>query len=147
MIKWTNMQNEWWEGTFESNIFHNEDDEPELSIGIENSSLADYAEKCVVSLNTLQEQVINEICEGITECAKQGGIDGNFELPENDNVLDILKYCWFSMVYVGTPESDDLISYVVEGEGEWGEVIGFAIENDKVVYVGVDYLEYINSER
>lgn len=35
------------------------------------------------------------------------------------------------------------MAYVVEGEGDWGEVIGFVVKNDKVIYVGIDYLDYM----
>ncbi len=31
---------------------------------------------------------------------------------------------------------------VVEGEGDWGDVIGFVVEDNKVIYVGMDYLSY-----
>lgn len=147
MIKWVHQEDQFWQGVFESSIFHDEDDQPELSIGIENASLADYAEKCVESLNTMPEQLVLEICKGIIRCAEQGGLNEEFELPKFDSALDILKYCWFGTVYVGTPDREDLISYVVEGEGDWGEVIGFAIENDHLVYVGVDYCDYINSAK
>ncbi len=40
---------------------------------------------------------------------------------------------------------DDEIAYVVEGEGDWGKSIGFVIENNKVIYVGVDYFDYMKS--
>ena len=39
----------------------------------------------------------------------------------------------------------DEIAYAVEGEGEWGENIGFVIKNDSVVYVGADYLEHMEN--
>lgn len=40
---------------------------------------------------------------------------------------------------------DDEIAYAVEGEGEWGESIGFYINNGSVVYVGTDYLDYMEN--
>lgn len=40
---------------------------------------------------------------------------------------------------------DDTIAYAVEGEGEWGENIGFYIDHDDVIYVGADYLEYMKN--
>ncbi|WP_300345267.1 hypothetical protein [Fusobacterium sp.] len=36
---------------------------------------------------------------------------------------------------------EDAPAYAVEGEGEWGENIGFVINNNKVIYVGTDYLD------
>ncbi len=41
---------------------------------------------------------------------------------------------------------EDEIAYVVEGEGDWGEVIGFAVKNNKVIYVGTDYFDYMKDE-
>ena len=46
-------------------------------------------------------------------------------------------------LYVDMENEDDEIAYAVEGEGEWGENIGFYIQNNRVVYVGPDYLTYM----
>ncbi|MBR1592120.1 MAG: hypothetical protein IJ666_03815 [Ruminococcus sp.] len=141
MIEWINKQDASWEGIFRSSFFHNEENLPEMTIYIEKSSLADYAEKCVESFNNLPSSLINEICEGIIRYAKKGGINEEFKLPELKNVVDILEYCWFNTVYVETPEKKESIRYIVEGEGDWGESIGFIIENNQLAYVGVYYLE------
>ena len=69
--------------------------------------------------------------------------DSYFELPALDSALDVLQYCWFMALYVDMESGDDEIAYAVEGEGEWGENIGFVISGDKVVYVGTDYLDYM----
>lgn len=141
MINWHNKEDSSWEGSFTSRFFCDDENGHELSIGIENSSLADYAEKCVQSFNSLPDDVIDKLCTKIIKCAKRG--DDEFKHRSFDNVRDILKYCWFTMVYVGAPKNPNQASYVVEGEGEWGEEIGFAVKNDKLVYVGVDYFDYL----
>ena len=69
-----------------------------------------------------------------------------FELPALESELDILKYCWFTMLYVNMLRKDDEIAYVVEGEGEWGDVIGFVVKNNQVIYVGTDYFDYMIEE-
>lgn len=140
MINWINKQEQSWEGTFKSTFFRDDENQYDFSIYIEDSSIADYAEKCVESFNNLPQSTINKICKKIIKCAKKGGVNQDFELPKLDNVLDILNYCWFSVLYVNIPVNNNSISYIVEGEGEWGEVIGFIIENNQVTYVGVDYL-------
>lgn len=38
---------------------------------------------------------------------------------------------------------DDEIAYAVEGEGDWGTEVGFVIRDNKVIYAGIDYLDYI----
>lgn len=68
----------------------------------------------------------------------------NISIP--DDVFDILNHCWFTALYVNMLSTRDNVAYVVEGEGEWGDVIGFVVENDQVIYVGTDYLQYIKSE-
>lgn len=141
MIEWLNGD-ERTEGRFKSSFFSDDSGSPDLYIYIENASLADHAEKCVESFNDLSDKVIIEICKGIYKCAEQGGENEDFELPRLDNVRDILEYCWFTAVYVRTPEDDGDVSYIVEGEGDWGEVVGFVIENDRVAYVGTDYFDY-----
>lgn len=140
MINWINKQEQSWEGTFRSTFFHDDENQYDFSIYIEDSSIADYAEKCVESFNNLPQSTIKKICKEIIKCAKQGGDNNDFELPKLDNVLDILNYCWFSVLYVNIPVNNNFVSYIVEGEGEWGEVIGFVINKNKVTYVGVDYL-------
>ena len=54
---------------------------------------------------------------------------------------DILRYCWFAALYVDMAGAEDEVGYVVEGEGDWGEPVGFAVKGDRVTYVGPDYLE------
>ena len=52
---------------------------------------------------------------------------------------------FLSPLYVDMKSIGDEIAYAVEGEGEWGENIGFVIKNDSVVYVGADYLEHMEN--
>lgn len=142
MINWQNKEDDSWEGFFISRFFHDDENGHELSICIQNASVADYAEKCVESFNSLTDDAIDKICKGIIKCAKHSG-DEDFKSREFNNPRDILEYCWFTMVYVGVPQNPSHISYVVEGEGDWGEVIGFAIKDGKPVYIGEDYFDYL----
>ena len=48
-------------------------------------------------------------------------------------------------LYVDMESKDDKVAYVVEGEGDWGEAIRFVIRNDQVIYVGTDYLDYMEN--
>lgn len=119
------------EGTFLSSFFANEQDD-RLWIYIQNKELSDYAEKCIEHFNSMNDDMIDIICKGIAESAKQD----DFE-EEIENIRDILEYCWFTSLIVGTPKSNE-IEYMVEGEGEWGDCIGFIIRGDNVLYVGND---------
>ncbi len=121
------------EGTFTSKFFKN-DEGNELVVCLRNGDILDYAEKCVEHFNSLPDDVIDKICDGIIESCEE-----EYEL---ENVRDILEYCWFYDLTVDVPENDS-ISYVVGGEGEWGEVVGFAIKDGNLAYVGVDYEEYL----
>lgn len=129
------------EGDFKSFIFKGEDDNNEFSIYIRNSSLVDYAEKCIEHFNSLPDDMIDEICHGLIESCHLSD-DEDFELPELENVRDILEYCWFGSMTVDVPE-DDEISYIIEGEGDWGEAVGFVIKNSTLAYVGDDYENYL----
>ncbi len=146
MIRW--LQQEDVEGRFNSKFFRNDEGGDEFIV-YANSDDPDFmesAEKCVDSFNSLSESVINEICQKLISCAQEGdGLDEEFELPALDNPLDILDYCWFMALYVDMKSIGDEIAYAVEGEGEWGENIGFVIKNDSVVYVGADYLEHMEN--
>ena len=71
-------------------------------------------------------------------CAEEGGLD---EADGLSDPQDILQYCWFAALYVDMAGAEDEVGYVVEGEGDWGEPVGFAVKGDRVTYVGPDYLE------
>ncbi len=146
MIHWSHQEEGFCEGSFKSSFFRDDENGDELSVGLQSPDLIECAEKCVEAFNNLTESQISEICEEIIKCAKEGGIDEEFELPAIENALDILNYCWFTGLYVNMLSKEDEISYVVEGEGEWGEVIGFVVENNKVIYVGTDYFDYMKDK-
>lgn len=146
MIHWLHQEEGVCEGSFKSIFFHDDENGNELSVYVKSPNLAECAEKCVEAFNNLTDSDINEICEKIISCVKEGSIIEEFELPALDNALDILNYCWFTALYVNMLSKEDEIAYVVEGEGDWGEVIGFVVKNNKVVYVGIDYLDYMRGE-
>lgn len=138
------------EGTFESRIFKNENDN-KLSIILENDNLIEYAEKCIEHFNSLSSDMINLICKNIIKCYNNfGGINEDFTLPSLENPKDILKYCWFAVMFVTAPQTDE-IAYHIVGEGDWEECICFTIKGNRVLYVGRDEVspwedeEYYNS--
>ncbi len=145
-IKWLHQEEGFCEGVFQSRFFHNDEDSDELSIGAKSPALAECAEKCVEEFNGLSEAQIREICQGIIDCVKEIGAEGELELPDPDHAVAILKHCWFTTLYVNMLSREDEIAYVVEGEGDWGEGIGFAVQNGKIVYVGVDYFACMKAE-
>lgn len=140
MINW--LQNENGEGHFKSSFFRNDENTDEFIIyaNSDNTDFKECAEKCAEAFNHLSDTVINEICNGLIGCAEE---NGEFELPSLGNPAEILNYCWFVALYVDMESIDGEIAYAVEGEGEWGENIGFVINNNRVVYVGTDYLSYM----
>lgn len=142
MINW--LQQESGEGHFKSKFFRNDENSDELIVyaNIDNPDFKECAEKCIEAFNNLSDTVINEICEGLICCAKEEGTE-EFELPVLDTSLEILNYCWFTALYVDMDSKDNETAYAVEGEGDWGENIGFVINNNEVVYVGADYLDHM----
>lgn len=145
MITWTTKRDEFWNGIFATSYFENADHKKEMEICIDGSSVTDYAEKCVRSFNALPDSVVREICKGILQCSKSHGRKWTlnaFRLKKHP--LDILNYCYFSSVYVNTPTDENRICYIVEGEAEWNDVIGFVMNDNQLVYVGTDYLNEEN---
>lgn len=143
MIRWSNQADG--EGSFNSSFFRNDENSDELIVYVKSPDLKECAEKCVEAFNNLTEPVINAICEKLICCAREGGINEEFELPAFGNAFDILNYCWFVAVYVDMAGKEDEIAYVVEGEGDWGEAVGFVIRGNKVIYVCVDYFDYMKN--
>ena len=127
MIKWTTQCDEFWDGTFNSDLFRNSDNEKELEICIDSGSVADYAEKCVASFNHLPDPVITKICKGIIKCSAKHSLKWRLRsLQWKRDPLSVLKHCCFSSIYVNEPKDPDKISYIVEGEGEWDDVFGLS---------------------
>ncbi|MDE6592498.1 MAG: hypothetical protein K2K57_05475 [Oscillospiraceae bacterium] len=143
MVTWTNKEDEAWEGEFKSRIFHGEDDD-NLIVYIENPSAASHAARCAAFLNEMPQETVNLICEKIVAFEKtdKDNTYKDFKMPELENPIDVLKYCWFAEAYVSVPKDEKEISFCVEGEAEWGDNIGFVIENGKLVYVGNDAVNY-----
>lgn len=129
--------NEIVEGVFQSKIFQNELDD-RLCIYLRNASVFDYAERCIAHFNSMSDELIDQICKNLIKSSENDSPDEEYELPELENVRDILKYCWFTSLTVDIPQTDE-VAYTVEGEGEWGECVGFIIRNGKLLYVGVNF--------
>lgn len=125
------------EGTFISRIFKNYGDD-RLQIYLEDETIQDYAERCIEHFNNMPDEMVDTICKGVIKSAGMGGVNEDFELPELENVRDIFNYCGFVSLTVLYPESDEIF-YIVEGEGDWGECVGFIIRENKVLYVGLDF--------
>ena len=135
------------EGTFKSRIFKDDGDDI-LLVYFDSITIKDYAEKCIEHFNNMSDEMIDLICSGIIKCAELGGVNEEFELPELENVRDILKYFWCTNLEIGMPESDEIaydisetkeIAYIIDGEGEWGEAINIVIRGNRVLYVGYDF--------
>ena len=146
MINWLHQEDGACEGSFKSAFFRDDENGDILNVYAKSPDLTECAEKCVEAFNNLTESEISEICKKIISCAKEGGMDEGFELPAIDNDLDILNYCWFTALYVNMLSREDEIAYVIEGEGDWGDVIGFAVNNNEIVYVGTEYFDYMKDE-
>ncbi len=118
-------------GSFKSRIFRN-DGTDEISVCLKNLSLADYAEKCIEHFNSMPDDMIDKICRSIAE----------YSTKEYENIRDILEYCPVFELVVDTPENDE-INYLAEGADDRGEIIGIVVKNSRLVYVGVDYGDYL----
>lgn len=145
MIQWLHQEEGYCEGVFKSAFFRDDEGSDELGVSAQRPELSECAEKCVAVFNNLTEAQITAICEEIIKSAGENG-DEEFELPELDNALDILQYCWFTGIYVNMLCPEDEVAFVAEGEGDWGNVIGFAVQNNEVVYVGTEYMDCMRAE-
>lgn len=143
MIDWLHQEEGFCEGSFKSYFFRDDENGNVLSVAVQGPDLMECAEKCVEAFNNLTEPEINKICKKIIKCVKKSGMDKEFQLPASENALDILNHCWFTTLYVNMLSQEDETAYVVEGEGDWGDVIGFVVNNNKVIYVGTDYFDYM----
>ena len=138
MIQW--VDEETGEGRFESVYFCNDEGQGEMAV-YADSSIPDFkecAERCVEKFNRLPDTAVREICEQLIGCAAESGRE---DLPSPDDPREILESCWFVALYADMAGKEDEVGYVVEGEGDWGEAVGFAVHDGRVTYVGPDYLD------
>jgi TPR repeat protein len=61
----------------------------------------------------------------------------DFDFPELEKTTDILNYCGFGSLEIGYPKHR--ISYVIQGEGDWGEYFEVIIKDSIPVYAGAEY--------
>ena len=128
------------EGSFKSSYFKDDMGGNDFLVYIFDKSYEKYAEKCIKHFNRLSDEVINVICYHIIKCAKQDNKNKNFHLPELQKNTDILNYCFFKTMIVSIPGDDSKASYIMQGQGDWGEMIGFVVTENTVTYVGKNYL-------
>lgn len=143
MIDWVHQEEGYCEGYFKSVFFRDDDKKDILTVMTSRPDSSEYAEKCVEAFNSLAETIICEICKEIIHHVKTKEAYEGFKLPFLDNPLDILNYCWFTTLYTCAITDDNDIAYIVEGEGDWGNLIGFAIKNNMLIHVGDDYFDYM----
>lgn len=145
MIDWEEEAEEYEGGRFKikNDFFCHDENDGEMDICCKGPALMECAEKCAEAINNLAESEVKQLCKEIINYVKESGRYEDFELPALENALDILNYCWFSILYVNMYSQEDEIAYVVAGEGDWGDEIGFVVDNNKIVYVGVDFLDYM----
>ncbi|MBR1553844.1 MAG: hypothetical protein IJ644_00450 [Oscillospiraceae bacterium] len=136
MIKFNYAPDGIGEGIFKSRYFRDDMGEDEFLVYIFSKNYAKYAEECIQHFNALPESVINDICQMIIDYVKQDYED--FSFPAFGKPTEILNYCGFGSLEIGYPKHG--ISYVIQGEGDWGEMIGFVVTEDTVTYVGKNYL-------
>ncbi|MDE7432525.1 MAG: hypothetical protein K2N34_11520 [Lachnospiraceae bacterium] len=87
MIYWLHQEDGFCEGSFKSNFFRDDENGDELSVYVKSPNLTECAEKCIEAFNNLTESEIKEICKQIISCAKESGINEEFELPVLDMTL------------------------------------------------------------
>ena len=128
------------EGHFKSSYFKDDTGNHDFLVYIFDKSYETYAEKCVEHFNNLSDEIINVICYHIIQSAKKDNKNKNFTLPEFAKNTDILNYCFFKAMIVSIPGDDSKASYIMQGQGDWGEMIGFVVTENTVTYVGKNYL-------
>lgn len=140
-LKKVHPDSEFMTGNFKSRFFRNEKGN-ELSVYIKDLSLIEYTEKCIEHFNSMSDNMIDEICDCIIEEYNEladSGMNNDFVLPKLESIRDILNYCRF-IDFSAYSEYEGL-TYLVAGDGDWGQNIGFIVENGKVSYVGSEYFD------
>ena len=122
------------EGTFKSRFFRDDTGSDEFTVYLKDESFLAYAEECIQHFNNMPEAMIDTVCEKIIAYVRECE---DFALPVLEKPADILKYCWFGSIEIGYPKHG--ISYIMQGEGDWGEYFEVIIKGGRPVYAGTEY--------
>ncbi len=98
----------------------------EIEVWIENGIDINYAEKCAEHFSSLNDDMINKICERISayhkfmleEWDSEFVSEINKKVPCDISGKDILKYVEKPALFICSPEGDGT-GYIIEGLCEW----------------------------
>ena len=124
------------EGIFKSEFFRDDMGSDEFIVYLKDESFLDYAEECIQHFNHMSKSMIDTICKKIIAYVRE---NEDFELPALEKSADILHYCWFGSIEVGYTKHK--ISYIIQGEGDWGDCLEVVIKGGQPVYVGAEYVD------
>lgn len=126
-----------YEGNFDSNEWE------QMDIIIDEEKDIEYAENCIRHFENMSEEMKQNMCgalirycERFREFAIEA--DDDFEVPEIQQVEDILNYVYFSTIHVEDTEGNSIIGYSIEGSCDWEVEHGLQIiiRDKDILYVG-----------
>ena len=112
----------------------------EININVDFDVSLEYAEKCVECLNSLNDNIIEQLCkESIKYCEDFRELfeENKIVIPENIDGRKILEYIIPNTLIVNNPK-DDKIGFHLECDCVWEIEHGleWTIKDDKILYVG-----------
>lgn len=118
----------------------------DILINVENSVSMDYVSQCLEHFVSLNDEMIDTICERISayhqymleEWDDEFVEEINQEVPKDIKGKDILAYVIDPEIYIFPPAGKG-IGYLIEGQCAWEPEHGIDIIllDDKVIYVGM----------
>ena len=127
-------------GTIYSSLFGKN-----IKVMIKKNTDMNYAEICAEHFSSLNDSMIDKICERISayhkfmleEWDSEFVSEINKKVPCDVSGRDILKYVENPQLYISKPEGSGT-GYIIEGLCEWEPEHGIdiVILNDKVIYTG-----------
>lgn len=112
----------------------------EIEVHFDEDITAEYAEKCAAYLSTLNEDVIEKLCEfsiGYCEDCREHFDECDISISDGIKSREILQYIRPNSLLICTPQSEN-IAFHLELNCDWEEEHGmeWTINNGEVLYVG-----------
>lgn len=124
------------EGKFEFKLFNTQTD---VFIDMEEPD-TDYINKCIDNLNSLSDELIDELCVYIIKYCndfREYFEDEGIEIPEDISGRAILEYIEPVVLGIEDPDDSDIAGYSLEFNVPWEEEHGMevVIMDNKIMYV------------
>lgn len=109
----------------------------EIGVMMDEEVSEEYAISCAEYLNSLSEELIDQLCEASIAYCREFCEDVGEEIPEINGTRDILKYIQPRSLIIEVPKNEQIVFHMeLNCDWEIEHGLEWTIKDGKVMYVG-----------